>query len=270
MNAGLVDRAARNAALRLLAQWKAGTTTNWDFEDTWPDSGDRGVKAIGNRLWCFYTDFPKKKIDTHAFEPEDQALFDRCVTFLQSDANYQWPEFDFETEGLTGLEVWYRGRRTKARRWEEFTRSGDITVWPFLHRADYEWASGHCARVRVRAFVGSLNYRRVTARKKWCPRGDSMAFGTRKSAESCTGGPRERQAPCPIGGLGPDAQREPAAVHSPGGMNRRVAGVRSRFNRRMFAWASGFQPRVGREMMRRRRRRIGIALGTVEPSGPGV
>jgi len=86
-----------------------------------------------------YPDFPKKKLDPGLLEPEEvTAMMDRCITFPEGDFDYQWPDFDFETGGLTGLEVWYRGRRTQERRWEEFTRTGDIAVWPFFHRIDYE------------------------------------------------------------------------------------------------------------------------------------
>jgi hypothetical protein len=140
MNTRLIDRTARKAALQLLVQWKAGRITNWDFEDTWPQTQDRGVKAIGERLWCFYDDFPKKRINTSALDTEVVALLDRCMSFLGTNAEYAWPDFDWMREGLSGLETLYKGKRTKARRWEEFTGNGDIDVWPFLHRSEHEQA----------------------------------------------------------------------------------------------------------------------------------
>jgi hypothetical protein len=146
VSTGVVDRTARDSALQLLARWSAGKITNWHFEDAWPTSTDRGVRAIGDRLWCFYTDFPKKPIDVSSLDPDARGLFERCVSFLEGETEYRWPDFDFQREGLKPLETLYRGKGTKARRWEAFTRAGDIAWWPFLDGADYERTIGRAKR----------------------------------------------------------------------------------------------------------------------------
>ena len=134
----MIDRTARERALELLERWHAGTLTNLELEDTWPESNDRGVRAVGDRLWCFYSDFPKATSDLSSFGSEDKDLFDRCMKFLQSEAEYGWPDFDFQREGLRPIETLFRGERTKVQRWGEFTRAGDIAWWPFLDQADSE------------------------------------------------------------------------------------------------------------------------------------
>lgn len=134
----VIDRTARNQAAQLLGRWQAGTITNWELEDTWPHSDDRAVKAVGDRLWCLYSDFPRRMLDLSSLRREEKDLFDRCRTFLKSGTDYRWPDFDFVREGLRPMEVLFRGMRTKSQGWEVFARAGDIGSWPFLTRVDYE------------------------------------------------------------------------------------------------------------------------------------
>lgn len=132
----MIDRKARQNASELLGRWRTGTVTNWEFEDQWPASQDRGVRAIGSRLSCFYSDSPKSVLSVSALHDDELELLNRCAIFLQSDEEYAWPDFDFEREGLRPLEALFRGQGTKTQRWREFASTGNIAKWPFLESGD--------------------------------------------------------------------------------------------------------------------------------------
>src|SRR6266852_4943337 len=66
-------------------------------------------------------------------------LLERCLLFLSSDVEFQWPPPKFR--------LWYGilrllgfGRTLKQREEEEMS-IGDVDVWPFLRKAEYEEVS---------------------------------------------------------------------------------------------------------------------------------
>jgi hypothetical protein len=64
----------------------------------------------------------------------------RTILFLQSEREYEWPEWPLgsrlRSALLRLLTLGLFGRGARAR----YEQAGDISVWPFLRRTDYEAA----------------------------------------------------------------------------------------------------------------------------------
>jgi hypothetical protein len=75
----------------------------------------------------------------HALNDEGRALVERCVLFLRTDLEFQWPV-------PSSLCLWYSFLRLVGLGWivgrlaPQDMSIGDADVWPFLRKADYERA----------------------------------------------------------------------------------------------------------------------------------
>jgi hypothetical protein len=84
-----------------------------------------------------------------ALDAPGQALFERCLLFLESEREYEWPQDRFDrtwgtipvihvlTLGLTWVFTRWKIERNQ-RFLDNLRSSGDLDVWPFLQFADYE------------------------------------------------------------------------------------------------------------------------------------
>ncbi len=131
----MIDRGARDKAAELLEALITRGITNQQLDDEWPTGNlDSGVKAIGEQIWCYYDDFPEKKLMRFDFQSDEIELFERCLAFLKSNQDYQWPAYSFETENMKWHERFLPGSKQRSRvGWEYFIAAGEIAVWPFLH-----------------------------------------------------------------------------------------------------------------------------------------
>jgi hypothetical protein len=93
MNGSIIRREDRNRAAELIRGWLDGTVTNFDFEDRWPESSDRGVVEIGQQLWSYFDDFPEQRLTVENLDPEIKDLLIRCLDFLQTELPYQYSLF---------------------------------------------------------------------------------------------------------------------------------------------------------------------------------
>jgi hypothetical protein len=94
--------------------------------------------ANGNTLaWGQFSDLRAHKLTgRHAPTPERRAFLERCVLFLKTDLEFEWPlPKPSLTRGL--LEMVGLGRRFRAAD-EECKSKGDFEVWPFFRKSDYE------------------------------------------------------------------------------------------------------------------------------------
>src|SRR5262245_710289 len=89
----MVDHGARKKALVLARQLRDGAITNDACEASWPRSlHDRALRAIARTLWASYDDRYTHTLEgRHALNDHGRALFDRCILFLHSDLEHQWP-----------------------------------------------------------------------------------------------------------------------------------------------------------------------------------
>ena len=136
----MVDRRARDIAADAVREFMGGSISNREYERRFPTAKrDPALRAIYTNLWFCYSDVSEHTLTgKHALNDKGRALVERCVLFLRSDLEFQWPPPKFRLRygilRLLGL-----GRIVK--RWEEQDMSiGDIEVWPFLKKTDYDGA----------------------------------------------------------------------------------------------------------------------------------
>jgi hypothetical protein len=131
----MIDRAARLRIVGNLERALAGTITNWEFDDSWPNSEDRVIRALEEQLWGFYDDNNKLTLNIREQKPDAVPLFERCIAFLRSDREYKWPNYSFRKTGMSYFRSLF-DRAGEAKRWKEFEASGDIEAWPFFRSSD--------------------------------------------------------------------------------------------------------------------------------------
>jgi hypothetical protein len=136
MLAEMIDRQKRDILAEKLRQLLSGRIDNLLFDDLddgkFLDSDDEALWEIFHSIWFYYDDFR-----SHALRlTEGQRLdFIRCVLFLHSDFEFEWPT---------------RRESLQSRFWSLLIRrndskplpapKGDMAVFPFFRRTDYEEA----------------------------------------------------------------------------------------------------------------------------------
>lgn len=137
----MVDRDARDIAAQALREFADGSISNREYERRFPKSkDDPALRSIYTNVWFCYSDTSEHTLNgKHALSKENRAILDRCMLFLKSDLEFQWP--------ATKLRLWYPllrliglGRIVN-RRLEKEMSVGDVDVWPFLKKAQYEQIS---------------------------------------------------------------------------------------------------------------------------------
>lgn len=127
-----------------------GRISNWQLDDTSDKLDDDGAHGV----WCFafttFSDNPEYyAIGDAAITGEVREVFVRCILFLDSDLEYEWPPWN--PLGDEPIFLWLCnlltfGRAGEAHRKKEdddlevWRSHGDIDVWPFNREADYEIA----------------------------------------------------------------------------------------------------------------------------------
>jgi hypothetical protein len=138
----MVDRKARDNAAAVLRQLVEGAVTNVEYERKYPtNKDDPALWAVYIQSWFSYSDRREHTL-TGRYTPNDEGrrLFERCILFLRTDWEFEWPAPKIGLRGalirLLGL-----GWLLKQRDRKEMS-VGDVEVWPFLRRCDYESALG--------------------------------------------------------------------------------------------------------------------------------
>ncbi len=136
----MIDTESRRSAALLVRRFVAGQISNFEFEDTFPKSRDRALRAVESTMWCFYDDFQNHKLkgvwklNDHA---RSAAL--RWIVFLYSTEDYVWPSISFP--GIRPIKLSVFGKLLgRQRQQRHFLESGDINFWPFLDSESYKQA----------------------------------------------------------------------------------------------------------------------------------
>ena len=138
----MVDRIQRDAASRVLRSFIDGAITNGEFEAQFPRSEeDSALPAIKANVWMLYSDLHRHKL-TGKHEPnaETRALLERCVLFLETNLEFEWPAPKI---GLSNIlpNLWLQAKARlggSPSRETPQSREGDEDVWPFFRRRDYD------------------------------------------------------------------------------------------------------------------------------------
>lgn len=137
-----VDRKARLLAATAVQDFLENRIDNFDLRDRFPYSKDEGVRKIELCLWSFYSDFRSQKAQ-ECLNADMIKLFHRCLLFLNTDVEYQWPtsllwNLSGPLEKLwPSLYAWLK----RGCKWPD----GDYAeAWPFMTKQAYsEAANGH-------------------------------------------------------------------------------------------------------------------------------
>jgi hypothetical protein len=128
----MVDRDARDKAAIALRKFADGDISNEQYEKQYPKSdSDLGLAEIFLQIWFLYSDLKEHKLtDKYTLGAEQSAFVERCVLFLTSDLEFEWPP--------QRLHLWRTFIRFLELDKTETTASGDEAVWPFLDDYQYE------------------------------------------------------------------------------------------------------------------------------------
>ncbi len=138
----MIDRHARDIASVAVRDFMEGSISNEEYERRYPRSkDDPALWEIYIQVWFFYSDIKTHKLTgKHELNEERRAFVERCILFLKSNAEFEWPRQKFRPWygilRLLGL------GRTLKRREEQEMNIGDKEVWPFLKKAEYEETAG--------------------------------------------------------------------------------------------------------------------------------
>ncbi len=139
----MIDHIARRQAAQLLRRLAAGQITNREFEYQFPwGSRDPAIHEIfDDGAWHLYSDFPSYRLaGANRLDATSREHVARWVLFLETDFPYEWPVLTFLTR--VGRALLYFCTLGMAGKWLDAQRrqQGDIEVWPFRRKADYEAA----------------------------------------------------------------------------------------------------------------------------------
>jgi len=148
----MIDRKCRDEAVSAVRRFLGCETDNIDFENEYPEKtpDDPAIRVLSDFFWNLYDDFHSHKLDgEHTLSDEGRAICERCIIFLNSDAEYEWHEtrLMFPTRASSGeiIVLDLSGAETP-RTLAEYLQTyldqpeGDASVWPFFRRSDYESA----------------------------------------------------------------------------------------------------------------------------------
>ncbi|MGA2279711.1 MAG: hypothetical protein ABSG80_05350 [Verrucomicrobiota bacterium] len=149
----MIDAPARTKFSELIRGLVAGRLTNDEFEDAIPRSLDVAIHEVYfTGIWGLYSDLHEYRLTGKDAVPR-QARPDiaRCILFLKSGLPYEWPRLgrlSFLLLLVATLLTLGIANRIYLR-W--FSRQGDIHVWPFIRRSDYDSALTHPPYLHERA-----------------------------------------------------------------------------------------------------------------------
>ena len=136
----MIDHFKRDRLAEALRHLLSGRMDNLTFDDLdcpgdITNSEDRSLFEIFYAVWPHYDDFR-----AHPLQLTDgqQLDFKRCIAFLHSEAEFEWPpKSQWILDSLRRVADELTGRRFG---WWPPRSTGDMSVWPFRRREDYEHA----------------------------------------------------------------------------------------------------------------------------------
>src|SRR6266852_509850 len=96
----MVNRKKRDLSSSLVRRYLACEITNDDLVNNYPirERDDPAIAAIYDALWGFWDDrYTHTLTGKHELNPEARALFERCIAFLNSDLEYEWPPLEWRS-----------------------------------------------------------------------------------------------------------------------------------------------------------------------------
>jgi len=140
----VVDREARNKLAEAIRALASGLITNDEFEDKrLPCSNeDPAISAVFSKgAWFLYSDLEEYRLSgIHRLDENTKSVVARWVLFLKTDLPYQWPVSSLKQGLFRFIANFFTLGAANKSYASKYRACGDIEVWPFLRRADYELA----------------------------------------------------------------------------------------------------------------------------------
>ncbi len=145
----MIDRPSRDRLSAQLRRYMCGRITNWELDDTEDELKEDSDRAIAQIVWLTYSDIPKfRAVGVRRVDEGTRTTYERCILFLDSELEYEWPGWN--PKGRPWF-LWLRNWLSSGRAMREFCEAeaaedqewrnaGDVEVWPFIRRQDYEQA----------------------------------------------------------------------------------------------------------------------------------
>jgi len=137
----MVDRAKRDKLAEKLRHLLSGRIDNLQFdaldEDDSLNSEDEVISRIFYSMWRFYDDFRSHPLRLTEGQRHD---FIRCIVFLHSDLEYEWPSRRDATKSFFRRLLARLGPRRDPLADPAKRREGDMRVFPFYRKSDYSAA----------------------------------------------------------------------------------------------------------------------------------
>ena len=139
----MIDIASRRKAAEVTRRFIAGQISNRAFETAFPSSQDPAISAIEDTLWCCYDDFEEHCLKgTWSVTEQTSSIMFRCLIFLYTDEQYQWPTISYP--GVRPIKYGLFGRLlNRHKKQHTFLTAGDIAYWPFINKERYDNAKKH-------------------------------------------------------------------------------------------------------------------------------
>ena len=141
----MIDRKARDEFAELLRHFIAGRMTNEEFENRAPlSSKDLAIFEIWwLAAWRLYDDFDEHTLtEEYGASDDERREIARCVLFLKTDQEYQWPRHSTLKELLGNLRYLISFGCLSVYDPMELldATAGDLEAWPFIGLKDLEIA----------------------------------------------------------------------------------------------------------------------------------
>jgi hypothetical protein len=166
----MVDKERRKKLAHHLRQLSVGLISNDDFEyaimedvsDGWlpeqyyrsklaKNDDDPIIKPMLELCWGLYDDTRSHKlVKSYTLTKKTLKIIARCILFLHSDKEYEWPYFNMNNPllrfslkelilSILTLGHYYRDKKEKyIFSFFEWQKLGDYDVWPFFRKSDYK------------------------------------------------------------------------------------------------------------------------------------
>lgn len=165
----MVDRERRKKLALHLRHFSVGLITNDEFEEAIMDEVSNGsylhhyyqteeakntdpiILTMLEYCWLLYDDTKNHKLTrSYKLSDKDLKIIARCILFLHSENEYEWPYFDlinpsikasFKESLLSFLTfgIYQTKKDEQLPSYEEWKKLGHYDVWPFFKKTDYEY-----------------------------------------------------------------------------------------------------------------------------------
>jgi len=165
----MVDRERRRKLAFHLRHLSVGLISNDDFESNLMDDVTNGwlpeqyyrakeakfddqiIQPMLELCWGLYDDTRNHKLKgSDKLSAESLKIIARCILFLHSDQEYNWPYFDTNNPllkfsfkevviSILTLGQYYRDKRKEhSLAYMEFQKLGNFDIWPFMIESEYQ------------------------------------------------------------------------------------------------------------------------------------